>query len=103
MSERVEKTAGKRHLVDAFTGRPIYRWQLRILSSEPTEIDFKEIRHDAMAPMGELYKLIRRTSYMVEGPNREVKWSLEIQPPGTDEWRTVAQGKSTLQAGKGPE
>jgi hypothetical protein len=78
-------------------GGSVYKWQLRIRSEEPTVVDFREAHFGTKAPMGELYKLIRRTSYQVEGPNREVWWALDIWK--NDQWECIIDGKSKLREG----
>jgi hypothetical protein len=78
-------------------GKSIYKWQIRIRSEEPTLIEYTEMLYEPDMPMAEVYKLVRRTSYMVEGPNREVWWAVDIWK--NDNWECVIDGKSTLQAG----
>jgi hypothetical protein len=78
-------------------GKPIYKWQVRIRSEEPTVIDFKEVHYGNMMPTHELYTLVRRTSYMVEGPNREVWWAVDIWK--NDAWECIIDGKSKLHKG----
>jgi hypothetical protein len=85
-------------------GKPVTKWQIRIRSEEPTVIDFKTIEYDTNAPMLECYKLIRRTSHMVEGPNREVWWAIDVWKgrPDDGRWECVIDGKSKLKEGATP-
>ena len=77
-------------------GKPVFKWQIRIRSEQPTVIDFKSEEYDTNAPMLECYKLIRRTSFMVNGPNREVWWAIDLWDSKKHKWETVVDGKSTL-------
>ena len=82
-------------------------WQIRMLCHEPAPIDYKEQQYErTLRPVLERARtLIGRTSYMVNGPNREVMWSIERwvadgkHKPG---WVTVMQGRSTLRKGLKP-
>jgi len=84
------------------------RWQIRLISHEPAEIDYTEILYErTLRPvMQRARTLIGRTSYMVNGPNREVLWSIERwvndgkHKPG---WVSVIQGKSTLRRNAKPQ
>ena len=82
-------------------------WQIRMLSHEPVKVNYSETVHQrTLRPVLERARtLIGRTSYMVNGPNREVLWSIERwvadgkHKPG---WVTVMQGRSTLRKGLKP-
>ncbi len=91
--------AGER-LMDG-KGRPLFKWQIRIRSEEPVLIEFSEQHFGPVAPMGEVYTLVRRTSYQVEGPNREVWWAVDIWKD--DKWVVVTDGKSRLKADMPPQ
>ena len=79
------------------------KWAIRIMSREPTLIQDKEILYepDLMPPptavIRRAYMLVRRTSYMVNGPNREVWWAIDRWVGGR--WETVLEGKSRLRRG----
>ena len=78
----------------------LLRWMLRIRCHEPVLIDDSEEYHGTFdQARGRLYVLVRRTSYMVDGPNREVLWSAESWNVKRGKWETVIQGKSKLREG----
>lgn len=78
----------------------LQQWQIRLRSEEPTLITDTEIVHGSFDKARlRLYVLIRRTSYMVSGPNREVLWSLEGWNPKRNAWESVIQGRSRLKPG----
>lgn len=84
------------------------KWQIRILSHEPVEIKYTEqLRQPTMRPVVERARtLIGRTSYMVNGPNREVMWSIErwvANGKNKPQWITVMQGRSTLRPNARPQ
>jgi hypothetical protein len=84
------------------------KWQIRILSREPVVINYAEqMREATLRPvMARTRTLIGRTSYMVNGPNREVKWSVErwvADGNAKPQWITVTQGRSTLKATAKPQ
>jgi hypothetical protein len=79
------------------------QWQIRIRSKEPTLIEDVEIVHGPFTKARlRLYVLVRRTSYMVNGPNREVLWAIDAWHPKRDKWECVVNGRSRLQQGAAP-
>jgi len=84
------------------------KWQIRIMSREPTVIEDKETVYepDLLPPpipvIRRMYTLVRRTSYMVNGPNREVWWALDRWDWGRGSWECVMNGKSRLRKGSAP-
>jgi hypothetical protein len=84
-------------------GKPLFKWQIRIRSEEPTLIEYSEILFQPNQPMHDLYKLVRRTSYMTEGPNREVWWGVDRWDISGHRWECVMEGKSKLHNGAGPQ
>ena len=83
------------------TGTP--RFQIRIMSDQPTLIQNKEeVYGTHRSAVNRAYVLARRTSYMVNGPNREVKVSIEIYHYPTGQWETVFQAKTRLREGGKP-
>lgn len=84
------------------------KWQIRILSNEPVPINYSEqIRRPNLRPVIERARtLIGRTSYMVNGPNREVMWSIErwvADGKHKPQWVTVMQGRSRLRPNARPQ
>ena len=83
------------------TGTP--RFQIRIRSDQPTLIQNKEEFYGPYRDANHrAYILARRTSYMVNGPNREVMVSIEIYHYPSDKWETVFQAKTRLKEGARP-
>jgi hypothetical protein len=82
-------------------GKPLFKWQIRIRSEDPTLIEYTELLYQPEMPMMDLYKLVRRTSYMVEGPNREVWWAVDIWDKQKHDWKVTMEGKSKLHNGAG--
>lgn len=82
-------------------GGPVGKWQVRIRSEEPTLIEYAEPMWErTMRPvMQRCYELSRRTSYMVEGPNREVWFAIDRWNSKRGEWQNICQGKSRLRKG----
>lgn len=79
------------------------RFQVRVRSEAPTLIEDAEIVTGSLAKARvRCYVLVRRTSYMVNGPNREVLWAIDGWNPKRQKWETVVSGKSTLAAGSAP-
>lgn len=79
-------------------------WMIRIRSEKPTVIDFsEEMRGDGNDVNNRAYQLARRTSYMVNGPNREVMVSVERFSFRRAKWITVFQLKTKLKDGAGPK
>lgn len=84
-------------------GKPLHKWQVRIRSQEPTLIEFSETHFgDFNVARLECYKVARRTSYMVEGPNREVWWAIDWWNPEKRSWECIVDGKSKLHEGAAP-
>jgi hypothetical protein len=48
------------------------------------------------------YSTVRRTSYMVGQPNREVLWAIDRWNYAKHEWQAIMNGKSRLAKGAGP-
>lgn len=84
------------------------RWQIRILSDKPwiiqdaEEIHTNELR-DVLARTG---LLVHRTSWMVNGPNREVCWAVDEFKGSKDgsegNWLNRISGKTTVPKRYGP-
>jgi hypothetical protein len=80
------------------------RWQIRLLCKQPTLIQDKE---ELCVPtmrevMDRCRVLIGRTSYMVNGPNREVLWAIDRWNTRTQAWVCMLNGKSRLARGEKP-
>jgi hypothetical protein len=88
----------------AAIGDSKHRWQIRIQSREPHLINDSEILYETtMRPvLSRCYTLVRRTSYMVGQPNREVLWAVDRWNWRRGEWQTALEGKSRLRKGAGP-
>lgn len=84
------------------------KWQIRIRSEEPHLVENSEVLYepDLMPPpipvVQRAYTLVRRTSYMVGAPNREVWWAIDRWVWKNMSWETVVEGKSRLRKGAGP-
>lgn len=83
------------------------KWQIRIQSHEPAEINYnEEMRSPNLRPVLDRCRtLVGRTSYMVNGPNREVYWSIErwvADGKTKPQWVTVIQGRSIMRKGLKP-
>jgi len=76
-------------------------WQVRVMSREPTLINDKEILHvrTLREVLARTYSTVRRTSYMVNGPHREVMWAIDRWNYNRMEWQCIMNGKSRLKAG----
>lgn len=77
----------------------VRRWQIRIMVDEPVEIRDSEMmdRQDISDVMARCMQQVARASYMVRGPNREVRWAVDLWGhKGRQVWTNVCVGKSTL-------
>jgi hypothetical protein len=83
---------------------PIGKWQIRVLSREPWLIEDSEVLYvrTLREVLGRAYSTIRRTSYMVGQPNREVLWAIDRWNYAKHEWQAIMNGKSRLSKGAGP-
>ena len=83
---------------------PTGRWQIRVLSREPHEIRDTEIvfRRTLREVLARAYVTVRRTSYMVGQPNREVLWAIDRWNYAANRWEPIINGKSRLRKGAGP-
>lgn len=83
---------------------PVGKWQIRILSPEPWLIEDSEVMYvqTLREVMGRCYTIVRRTSYMVGQPNREVMWAIDRWNHGRKEWQAIINGKSRLAKGAMP-
>lgn len=79
-------------------------WQIRVMSKEPTLIQDKELisARTLREVMERARVTVTRTSYMVNGPNREVKWSVDRWNYKKQEWQSIIQGTSRLTEGRKP-
>lgn len=77
---------------------PVGKWQLRIRSEEPTLIENTEVVFErTLRPvMDRMYTMVKRTCYMVNGPNREVMWAIDRWNYRAERWNNICQGKSRL-------
>lgn len=71
---------------------------IRLMVKQPHAIAdqqfFTARNHDQAQRHPRMSEAIARASYMVNGPNREVLWSLECANKKRRVWETVIQGKS---------
>lgn len=86
-------------------------WQVRTRSEQPFIMEDQQqfTAPYGMAPeeglpivMREARIMIGRASYMVNGPNREVMWSVERWDTNIYDWVTVVQGRSKVKSGAMP-
>jgi len=78
-------------------------WRILIVSREPTYIDDSEVLQGTLREVLERSRiLVGRTSYMVNGPNREVFWSIEVWNRKRQDWQQVCENKSRLNEGLMP-
>lgn len=79
----------------------IYR--VRIESKEPVVIRNEEIVYNSWKTAIErAYLLARRTSYMVNAPNRTVYWAVDRWSMNRREWVTCIERVSRLREGASP-
>lgn len=75
------------------------RYVIRVMVTQPHPINnaqpFTARNHDDAMGSSVMSEAIARASYMVNGPNREVLWSLECWNAKRRNFETVIQGKST--------
>jgi hypothetical protein len=72
-------------------------WQVRIMVKEPWEIKDTQLFNGTFdLVLDRAMTDVARTSYMVNGPNREVYWSIEQWETGKHKWRPVMQGRSRV-------
>ena len=83
---------------------PVGKWQIRILSREPFLIEDSELlfRPTLREVLARCYTTVRRTSYMVGQPNREVLWAIDRWNYKAEKWEPIINGKSRLAKGAGP-
>jgi hypothetical protein len=83
---------------------PVGKWQIRILSREPVLIEDSEVLFVSTLRevLGRCYTTVRRTSYMVGQPNREVFWAIDRWNYLAHKWEPIINGKSRLAKGAGP-
>jgi hypothetical protein len=75
----------------------VRRFCIRLLVKKPWPINDQEImdKQDFREVVERAMILVARASYMVNGPNREVFWSIEwLSSP--HHWETVMQGRSRI-------
>jgi hypothetical protein len=78
-------------------------YQIRILSRDPVELeDTSRFTGTWNGALNRAYILARRTSYMVNGPNREVWGTIDRMNKTSREWETVFEFKTRLREGAGP-
>jgi hypothetical protein len=74
------------------------RYALRCWSLEPHEIkdhgEFRAVDHEDAIHRDQVSQAIARMSYMVNGPNRDVRWSIEWWNPNTHKLESILQGVS---------
>jgi hypothetical protein len=80
-------------------------WRILIVSREPVYIDDSEIMQARTFRdvLERARVLVGRTSYMVNGPNREVFWSIEVWNRKAHTWQTICENKSRLKEGIKPK
>lgn len=83
--------------IPAFT-LSVRRWQIRIEVDEPTLIRDAEVldRQDIRDVMDRCMVSASRASFMVNGPNREVRWAVDLWDSDRQAWQNVCLGKSKL-------
>lgn len=85
------------------TAPAVAKYQIRILSREPVELRDTEIHMNTWEwVLTRCYEQCKRTSYMVNGPNREVWFSIERWSHKRREFITIYQGKTKLKEGVKP-
>jgi hypothetical protein len=74
----------------------VRRFQLRLHVEAPFEIDDTELMdaQDLRAVGGRMMVNVARASYMVNGPNREVFWEINLWSTKRHRWEQIAEGKS---------
>jgi hypothetical protein len=89
---------------EASTGRLLPNtWRILIVSREPTYIDDSEVLQGTLREaLARARILVGRTSYMVNGPNREVFWSIEVWNRKRQDWQQVCENKSRMRKGGMP-
>jgi hypothetical protein len=80
-------------------------WRILIVSREPTYIDDSEIMQDPyFRPVLERARiLVGRTSYMVNGPNRDVYWAVELWNRKAQNWQQICEAVSRMPKGMKPQ
>lgn len=76
----------------------VRRWQIRIRVSAPWDINDAEVldRQDFRDVMERCMVTCARASHMVNGPNREVLWAIDLWDSGRQTWRNVCNGRTKL-------
>lgn len=76
----------------------VRRWQIRIQVTEPWEIDDAEIldRQDFRDVMERAMVTAARASFMVNDPNRQVRWAIDLWDVERQKWQNVCDGVSHL-------
>jgi hypothetical protein len=82
--------------------RPKARFQIRIMADDPQTEDTTEYYAPWTDVLQRAYVLARRTSYAVNGRNREVRVSIERWSNKDHTWKSVFQAKTRLREGAGP-
>jgi hypothetical protein len=79
-------------------------WRILIVSREPVYIDDHEVlqARTFRETLDRCRVLVGRTSYMVNGPNREVFWAVEMWNRKQQEFQQICDGKSRLRRGAKP-
>jgi hypothetical protein len=79
-------------------------WRILIVSRDPTYIDDSEVMQARTfrEVLERARVLVGRTSYMVNGPNREVYWAIEVWNRKRQEWQQICDNKSRLRKGVMP-
>lgn len=79
-------------------------WRILIVSKEPVYIDDAEVMQARVfrEVLERTRILAGRTSYMVNGPNREVFWAIEMWNRKRQDWQQICDGKSRMRAGGKP-
>jgi len=84
------------------SGKPLsaMRFMVRVHSDEPVKMEDHQVftLFDPNLIHERARQMIARSSFMapVNGPNREVYWSIEWWNPGRGTWETMQQGRSRL-------
>lgn len=76
----------------------VRKWKIRVrgVDAEPVELDSTELidKQDIQDVFERAMQQVMRASYVVNGPNREILWSISLWRRG--EWQLVQEGKSKL-------
>jgi hypothetical protein len=74
------------------------RWKIDIISHQPVELHDTEFidNKDVRPVIYRCYTQVARTSFMVNGPNREVYWTISQWNDKRRVWEEIASGRSKV-------